>query len=493
MIRRRHFLLNGLAAVSLAAGSTPRLGHADEGRGKIGPGRRVTLRPANHDLFRVRIEMDLQGNVNLARNELVSKKQARQLPLDFSSVTDYEERLYRDNAQTATRSRRYYYEALSEGETAGTPQRIDLRDSARHVAAHLGQGACVRYATSAYLTHEELNLLHLPMNSMAVSRWLPADAIAQGESYALDRDALADVLDLDAVQDSDVQGTLVGLDADAAKLQLKGKVQGSVAGVPTEIDLAGKITFDLHSRTCTWVALALREQREIGKAEPGFEIAATIKMVRKPLDKATHVSDRPLPAEPPVEKLLVNLYSTPGRYGVLMDRHWQMIRQSKSLSRMRMVRDDRDIAQCDVRHLPSLEPGVQITLEGLQADIRQSLGKQFSEFLRADEEVNSSGLRIVRLHALGAVQGVPVQWVFAHCSDDTGRRILATFTLAADKIEAFGGADEQFVQSLRFIDLASEEASNQETDSPAAAKASEQTASRGGPESLNAPERNTRR
>lgn len=461
MIRRRNFLLNGLAAVSLAASATPRLG------AQTAAGRRVTLVPADENLFRVRVEMDLKGNVNLARNELVSRERDRQIPIAYRSVIDFEERLFRgnaDNGQPLTGARRYYHEALSEGKTASTPQRIELRDSARHVATHLGSGRSVTYATQAYLTHEELDLLEIPVNSLAIDAMLPADAIAVGETYAVPATAVGRMLDIDAVQDSDIEGRLAGLDADTARLEFKGTVQGSVAGVPTMIDLAGKISFDLNSRTCSWVAMAIRERREIGKAEPGFEISATIKMIRKPLETAVAVGEQPLAEKPPAAQLLVNLYSSPGRYGVLMDRHWQMIRQSQSLSRLRMVEEDRDIAQCDVRHLPPLKPGAQLTVEALQADVQRSLGDQFSEFLKVSEQVNSSELRIVRLHAIGAVQGVPVQWVFAHCSDDSGRRILATFTMAAENVEQFAGADEQFVHSLRFIDVAAADEVESEAD-----------------------------
>ncbi|WP_068137744.1 hypothetical protein [Roseimaritima ulvae] len=475
-MRRRNFLLNSLAAVSLAASTSPRL-HAESAEG-----RRVTLVPADQSLFRVRVEMDLKGNIHLSRNELVSKDRDRQVPIDYNSVIDFEERVFGDNGQGLTGARRYYHEARSEGKTAGTPQRIELRDSARHVATHMGQGRSVTYATRAYLTHEELDLLEIPVNSLAVDGMLPADAIAVDETYAVPAEAVGRLLDIDAVQDSEIEGKLTSLDNKTARLEFKGNVQGSVAGVPTMIDLAGKISFDLDSRTCTWVAMAIRERREIGKAEPGFEIAATIKMIRKPLSTAAAVSEQPLAEAPPEGQLLVNLYSIPGRYGVLMDRQWQMIRQSTSLSRLRMVENDRDIAQCDVRHLPPLKPGEQLTAEALQADVRRSLGDQFDEFLQVSEQVNSSDLRVVRLHAIGAVQRVPVQWVFAHCSDDNGRRILATFTMAAENVEAFAGADEQFVHSLRFLDLdTAAEADSPETPQ-AAAEPEQQTAA------LNAPQ-----
>ncbi len=454
MIRRRHFLLGSAALASLGA-SRPALLWADEANAEASQGKPVMLRPTTTELYRVRMEMAIQGNIHLAENELVSKQRSRQVPIDYQSVLDYEERLYRSNDQEVVGARRYYHEASSEGKTGGTPNQIELRKSARQVATHLGKGHSVTYALQSYLTHEELDLLEIPVNSLAVDGVLPAQPLAVGEPFTVNQQALQRMLDLDGLQASDVSGKLVAVENQAARLELQGTVQGSVAGVPTVIDLAGKLTFDLQQRTCTWVAMAIRERREIGKAEPGFEVAATVKMIRKPLQETVAVDGVPLADKPRADRLLVNLYSPSGRYGVLLDRRWQMITQTPNLSTMRMVESDRDIAQCDIRRLPSLKPGQQLTMEALQSDVQRSLGTQFSEFLKAVEETNSSQLRIIRIHALGAVEGVPVQWVFAHCSDDQGGRLLATFTMAAENVETFAGADEQFVQSLRFLELPS--------------------------------------
>ena len=44
-----------------------------------------------------------------------------------------------------------------------------------------------------------------------------------------------------------------------------------------------------------------------------------------------------------------------------------------------------------------------------------------------------------------------------HFSDDTGRRILATFTMEGDHIEAFAGSDIQLASTLRFTELPARE------------------------------------
>lgn len=471
-MKRRNFLLNGLAVASLAGG-LHKASYAAPSEAEY------LFTPVLHPTCRVRIEMELKGNIDLAKNELVSKERVRQLPIAYDSVLDYEERLSLNDDQKPRGARRYYHTAMSQGTTSGTPSRLELRDSAKHTAVHLTEGRSVSYAASAYLTHEEVSLLEIPVNSLVIDQALPAAPLAIGAEYKLDTEVLRQLLDMDAIQEQDVVSKLVSVDDKSARFEWTGTVQGSTDGVPTVIDLAGKITFDRKAKFCSWVAIALRERRQIGKAKPGFELSATIKVLRKPLTDVVTVLDKPLGDTPKPAQLLVNLYSTAGRYGVLMDRRWQMISQASSLSTMRMVDQDRDIAQCDVRHLPSLDAGRQLTLEALQADIKKSLGEQFREWISASELANGSDLRIARAHAMGVAEGVPVHWVFAHCSDDSGRRILATFTLAADNQEAFAGADEQFVQSLRFLTVASPSTDEeQEEEGDAAAKADTQAASR---------------
>jgi len=66
----------------------------------------------------------------------------------------------------------------------------------------------------------------------------------------------------------------------------------------------------------------------------------------------------------------------------------------------------------------------------------------------------------MRVTANGAAENVPIRWVVLHFSDDSGRRVLATFTMEGDHVEAFAGADEQLASSLRMVDSKERPASN---------------------------------
>ena len=136
-----------------------------------------------------------------------------------------------------------------------------------------------------------------------------------------------------------------------------------------------------------------------------------------------------------------------------MDRRWRTMKDVPGAAMMRMIEDDRSIAQCDFRPLVDLQPGAQWTLEAFQADVKQTLGEQLSDLIEADQRVSESGLRVLRVTAQGSVEGVPIQWIVLHFSDDSGRRVLATFTMEGDHVEVFAGSDMQLASTLRFTEL----------------------------------------
>ncbi len=445
---RRQFLL-ATAALATAHLDLP---------SAIAAGTAVMLERQRQDLMRVRIEMDVEGNVNVAENPLVSRKSAQKLPIKSDAVFDYEERyrhLENQGVSAVTTVERYYHEARSESRVNRALQHSDLRDSVRTTIVRRDNLPEVIYAVDDYFHRDELELLRVPASSVATDQLIPTQSVTEGSTYEIAADALRSVLNLTSIEASDVTAEVVSIGEKNAKIQFRGKVDGSVEGVPTVIRTIGKLTFDRILGTCTWLAMAVHETREIGIAEPGFDVAATIKMVRRPLEKTIALPPRPpeinLLASVPADRLYIDLTSEQLGVGVLMNRHWRLMSDLPGAAMMRMVEDDRSIAQCDFRSLPSLEPGTQWTLEAFQADIRRTLGEQLTELIEADQRLGESGLRVLRVVAQGVVQGVPIQWIVLHFSDDSGRRVLATFTMEGDRAETFAGADVQLASTLRFI------------------------------------------
>lgn len=411
-------------------------------------------------LHRVRVEMDIEGNINVPQNALVSKEKAAHLAVSSKSVLDWEERILGFASDgTAEAAQRYYHDAHSSGKVGKKSHQLRLRPQSQAIRVQRQDSNWVVYSMDAYLDSQELDLVKVPASSLAVDALLPSGPVRVGDSYRPDQEVLAKLLSLAAVQASTVSGEVVSIAEKSANIHLKGKVEGSVSGVPTTIDLVVKLVFDRESATCTWVALAVRELREIGKSEPGFDIAGTIRMIRKPLDapqRLPAIEPAELTGSVPPDRLYTELTSRPLGYAALMDRRWKIMTDVAGSSMMRMIQDDQGIAQCDIRPLGKMAAGAQLTLEALVSESKTSMGERFVEVLQSREEVNAAGLRVLRVTIQGMVQNVPVQWIFIHFSDDSGRRLLATVTLSNDHLDSFAGADEQLSGSLRFLPLPDE-------------------------------------
>ncbi|WP_146599083.1 hypothetical protein [Novipirellula aureliae] len=414
-------------------------------------------------MFRIRLETDATGNVNLPDNPLVSSKSTKMLPLKSAAVFDYEERLRRperaDTDSIVPAAERYFHEAQSESEVNRATIKCQLRQAVRSTIVRRETLPETTYCSEGFLSHEELDLLRMPVSSIAIEQLLPTDPVVQGDQYVIESESLESLLNLTAVDASEMKGEIVSLSAKEAKLQLRGDLDGSVDGVPTKIRVVGKMTFDRTLGVTTWLAMAIHETREISKAEPGFDVATTVKMLRKPIDQPNAMAKQPaliqFTSPPPVEQLYVEIRSDVLGFEALMDRRWRMMSDRPGHVMMRKIDHDRSIAQCDFRQLSALPAGRQWTIDSLQQDVRKTLGEQWREFVSSNQRVSDTGLNVMTLVARGAVQEVPIHWVIQHYQDDSGRRLLATFTMDGDSVNTFSGSDDQLASTLTMLERTS--------------------------------------
>ncbi|TWT93137.1 hypothetical protein [Neorhodopirellula pilleata] len=450
---RRGFLSRILAGGALAsswAAGWPDAGDASAGESSLRVNR-------GRDLFRVRMQIDVKGNVNLAKDPMIPDSPKQVLPITGKISLDYEERYLRPEGATAESAiivaERHYHEATGTSTLNRTTQATQLRDSLDSILARREQLPETIYSGDDYLTHEEVELLRTPVASCAIDSLVPTKTLRVGEKIEVASMTLASVFNLTAIAASDVQMELVSADAADAKLQMRGKIEGSVAGVPTQLHVLGKLTLDSTLQTVTWAAFAVHETREIGNAEPGFDVTATIRMIRKPLAKPERL---PLIAakvdfdqSPPRDRLLMNIGSDYVGVNALMDRRWRIMKDAPGEAILRMIENDRSIAQLNLRPLPRLAEGEQWTIEAFELDVKRKLGDRFGEILQSQTDLTESGLRMLRVVATGQVQGVPIQWIMMHFSDDEQHRVVATLTMDGESVPKLDGADVQLAASLQ--------------------------------------------
>ena len=98
-----------------------------------------------------------------------------------------------------------------------------------------------------------------------------------------------------------------------------------------------------------------------------------------------------------------------------------------------------------------MAPGKQITLTGFQTDVDKALAKNSTGIITASENLNSQGLRVLRVVAGGDIGETPIRWIYYHLSDDTGRRLSLIFTHEASLESRLSGIDESLTSSFYFL------------------------------------------
>ena len=125
---------------------------------------------------------------------------------------------------------------------------------------------------------------------------------------------------------------------------------------------------------------------------------------------------------------------------------------------------------------PDLPAGKQVSMDELQADIKQSLDKNFQEFLEASQTVTDDGLRVLRVVAAGESSELPIHWIYYLISNDQGRRAAFVFTLEAKLAETFAATDRALTSTFQFGERPATKSptpSSPKLESPTAAKTTE--------------------
>jgi hypothetical protein len=289
---------------------------------------------------------------------------------------------------------------------------------------------------------------------MFIDQILTDKEVSVGDKWNVESAVTARLFNLDGVQDGKLSVCLVDVDDTQAQLAIEGRLTASVRDVATEMQVEGKGVMDRKGGYVSWLALRIVETREIGEAEPGFEVTATMRLLRAPIEglSSGRTLAQALKEVPSLSAAsMLQFQSDHGYYRFLADRRWSTYRDNGEEATLRFIVNNRRIAQCNVANLVDFEAGRQLSLDGFQSDVKRLISKGGNEILEASEKISSASHRLLRIVVGGSVEGVPIRWIYYHISNDSGRRLTMTFTLDEDSLEAFAEQDHQLTDTLELL------------------------------------------
>ncbi len=450
-LNRRHLLAWSSAAVGLAASShfaLPALGQTPAK--PAAPRNRMLVRPSEVTELKTRNKMvlELEGKLLVNEPDTKSKQKNRDAEVKAKSTVDYYEFAAFDNKSKVVCAARDFLQAEAEHWVAGNTSTSKLRDACKQTVVVNHGNQWQQFCQAEPMLITEVELLLAPINTNVIELLLPETPAKVSQPWSMSKESARELFNLEAVHECNLVSNITKVEEGVASIDLAGTIQGTANSVATELKIKGNFQAKLASECAivSWVGLAIQEKRAISQSEPGFDIVARIRLLREEQPHEWNLDREKLlelSAANHDSQLTIKLGSAIGRYSFLADRQWKTYIDTGEEAIFRLIKNNSIIAQCNVTRLPKLDPGKQLTLAALQQEVRQSLKNNAPNIVEASERVTANKLKLMRVLVTGQSEDVPIQWIYAHLSDDSGQRLSVVFTMGANMAEVFAGADEQ--------------------------------------------------
>jgi hypothetical protein len=434
----------------------------------------LTPRVTADDLAEVTIEIEGGGNMQVrdseqadaATKDTADKDGVRSLPMSASAKLQYDEhRVAPTSGHAATRAIRYYKNAsavLKVDDGGSTPK---LDDDRRLIVAQfddpqLPGGRLSFAAAKGLLTREELDLIDVTGDSLAVDALLPKKPVAVDATWPADPNTMAAILSMDSVAAAEVQNVLDKFNHDFALVRLAGTVVGVADGSTTEMEVRGVYLFDRKLARVTRFNLAVKEKRSIGGATPGVDGVAKLRMNVKPITSSEHLPPATLAALESDKNLRVDrLRLEPDKQGyrICHDRRWFDTSHQRESTTLRCVERGDVLAQCTITSLPPQSAANQTTLEEFERDIRFALKDNFGELVASRQWTNSFGNHCLEVVVRGTMEDVPLEWHYylvAAADPDiqaVANRVSIAVTIQGEMVDRLAAADRQLANAVEFV------------------------------------------
>jgi hypothetical protein len=420
----------------------------------------LTPRVGAGDFAEVTIELECGGTMQV-RDEsqpgaaAVDQAAPQSLPMSVSAKLVYDEhRVAPAAGNLATRSIRYYSEAAAvlKVENGGlTPK---LADDHRLVVAENPGGRLSFAAAGRPLDREELDLIDVTGDSLAVDSLLPNRTVSADATWPADPNTMAAILSMDSVAAAQVENVLDKFNRDFALVRIAGAVVGTVDGSATEMEVRGVYLFDRKLERVTRFNLAVKEKRPIGGATPGLDGVAKLRMNIKPLESSPNLPPATLAKLESNRSLqldMLQLEPEKQGYRVSHDRRWIVTNKDRESTTLRRVERGDVLAQCTITSLPAKSAGHQTTLDQFERDIRFALKEKFSELVSSRQWTNSFGHHCLEVVVRGTAEEVPIEWHYYLVAPESGNRVSIAVTIQGEMVIRLAAADRTLVNAVELL------------------------------------------
>jgi hypothetical protein len=447
-------LLLALALLQLGlAGSSPNLYSVASANELLD----LTPRSDRKEQIEVTIELEVGGTMTV-REGAGEEAKEQTFPMSASAKLVYDEQRVAPvasyNVTPIAQSVRYYKDAsavIKVDKDGATPK---LAEERRLIVAQNPNGRLRLAAAEGQLQREELDLIDVVADSLAVDGLLPKQPVGPDATWAADTNAMAAMLSMDSVAAAEVENVLDKFNNDFALVRIAGTIVGTADGSTTEREIRGVYLFDRKLGHVTRCNLAVKEKRSIGGATPGLDCVAKLKVNLRPIESSPHLPAEKISTIMGNKKLqldAVRLEPAKQSFRVLHDRRWFVTSQERETTTLRCVERGDTLAQCTITALPAKSEANQTTLEEFERDIRFALKQNFGQLVSSRQWNNSFGNHCLEVVVRGSTQEVPLEWHYYLVAPESGPRVSVAVTIQGEMVERLAAADRNLVNAIELL------------------------------------------
>jgi hypothetical protein len=405
------------------------------------------------------------GEVVLLEEDEKKEAKLRFLKLDVAGKLNYFQRELGTNQAIRSYDKA---EAKIKIEKAETTSKLSAKNDTVIARLKPGAGTNVEIASiKSTLLQSELELIDSPADPLTHAGLLNKKQIKTGDEWTPKSDALAKFLNVRQVTKSDVELHAKKVDADSARLYLKGSLTAEVGDVETEMKVSGIVIVDMKKRLVSTLKMSIEEKRGQGQIAPGFDGQTIIDIRISDNNSTPKLANSQLTQLTQGRKIRQRLLwsSRAGFFEMAYDPRWKMITSDQEAAVLRFLENGTLMAQCNVVLLPKRPADKPITLDGYKQQVRKIVeSDKNAKLISATQKTTDNGNTAICVAVSGIEDGVAVQWNYYHVAATDGRQLTFVYTLEKSHQERIKVHAERMVNEFKFVKIpvvATKPASNQ--------------------------------
>ncbi len=402
-------------------------------------------------VFRVEIQPKVKGELDTATGD--GKAVAHEITV-VASLKYLERRLSGTGRDAESlRSLRHYDDADARIEVSRQLTVSRLRNERRLIVAHGRRDGISVYSPTGRMAYEEIDLLRVPGDSLAMLALLPPKSVSVEEEWVTPSWAAQMLAATEAAVKAEITCKLAQVQGGIAYVQFKGRVEGATSGAAAEVDIKGEYQFHISEKYLKRIEVTQTEKRTVGPVAPGMKVTAHVVTVREPSKELGPLTDAAVAAVPlePEPGLVMLEYRSPWNVQFEHDRNWHVFHQAEQVAVLRLLDKGSLIAQCNLSPVPPAAAGQHTPEEQFQNDIRMSLGDRLKSIEKAELLKSEDDCFRYRVTVVGEANKVPMYWIYYLCADPSGKQVAFVFAVESKLLGQLTNRDLGIVKSLTFL------------------------------------------